>query len=162
MYNVCKQRYTNENNLISYLILFCSELYIPLWVFKLYGYTMTCICMCGVPSENSNKMKNQKYHIVGTILKSNIKIVERGKIDIPSTQLHDRSLSWLATGTSIESGGVKITENRIETRYLTAMLYQINIIIYKSLSIFCLIFYLIVYSNWCHYPVHLGGYWLVN
>ena len=118
MYNVCKQRYTNENYLIliSYLILFCSELYIPLWVFKLYGYTMTCICMCGVPSEKSNKMKNKKYHIVGTILKSNIKIVEWGKIDIPSTQLHDRSLSWLATDTSIESGGVKSTENRIPIR----------------------------------------------
>jgi len=29
----------------------------------------------------SNKMKKKKYHTVGTIPKSNRKIVERGKID---------------------------------------------------------------------------------
>ena len=43
-------------------------------------------------------MKNKKYYKVGTIPKSNIKIVERGKIDTPNTQIHDRSLSWLGTG----------------------------------------------------------------
>jgi len=37
-------------------------------------------------------MKNKKYHTVGTILRSNIKIVERGKIDTPNTQIHD--CSW--------------------------------------------------------------------
>jgi hypothetical protein len=37
---------------------------------------------------------------VGTISKSNIKIVERGKTDSPSTQIHDRSISWLGTDTS--------------------------------------------------------------
>jgi hypothetical protein len=76
------------------------------------------ICMCGVPYRQRSLTiwKTKKYHIVGTILKSNIKIVEWGKIDIRSTQLHDRSLSWLATGTSIESGGVKSTENRIPIR----------------------------------------------
>jgi hypothetical protein len=30
-------------------------------------------------------MKNKKYHTVGTVLKSNSKIVERGKIDTPNT-----------------------------------------------------------------------------
>ena len=30
-------------------------------------------------------MKNEKCHSVGTIQKSNIKIVERGKIDIPTS-----------------------------------------------------------------------------
>jgi hypothetical protein len=40
-----------------------------------------------------NKMKNKKYHTVGTISKSNIKIVETGKIDAPDIQLHERSLS---------------------------------------------------------------------
>jgi len=30
------------------------------------------------------KKKNKKYHSVGTILKSNIKIVGRGKIDTPN------------------------------------------------------------------------------
>jgi hypothetical protein len=53
-------------------------------------------------------MKNIKYHIVGIIPISNIKIVERGKIDNPSTQTHDCSLSWLGTSTSIKSGGVKL------------------------------------------------------
>jgi len=28
-----------------------------------------------------NKMKNKKYHTVGPVLKSKVKIVERGKID---------------------------------------------------------------------------------
>jgi hypothetical protein len=40
--------------------------------------------------------------------KSNIKIVERGKIDTPNTQIHDCSLSWLSTGTLIKSGGVNL------------------------------------------------------
>ena len=35
------------------------------------------------------------------------KFVERGNIDTPNTQIHDRSLSWLDSGTSIKSGGVK-------------------------------------------------------
>ena len=34
-------------------------------------------------------MKNKKYHTVGTVPKSNRKIVERGKIDTLSTQIHD-------------------------------------------------------------------------
>jgi len=49
-----------------------------------------------------NTMKNKKYHTVETVLKSNRKIVERGKIDTTNTQRHDRSLSWLGTGTSIK------------------------------------------------------------
>ena len=48
-------------------------------------------------------MKNKKYHTVGTIHKSDIKIVERGKMDTPNTEMHDRSLSWLDTGTSMKS-----------------------------------------------------------
>ena len=43
---------------------------------------------------------------VGTFPKSNIKIVEIGKIDTPSTQIHGRSLSLLSIGTSIKCGGV--------------------------------------------------------
>ena len=53
-------------------------------------------------------MKNTNVHIVETIPKSNIKIIERVGIDTPNTQIHDRSLSWLGTGTSITSGGVKL------------------------------------------------------
>jgi hypothetical protein len=46
----------------------------------------------------------------------------KDKIDTPSTQIHDRSLSWLGTGTSIKSGGVKLvllTQNKIEKRDVT-------------------------------------------
>jgi len=46
--------------------------------------------------------------MVGTIPKSNRKIVKREKIDIPNTQIHDCSLLCLGTGTSIKSGGVKL------------------------------------------------------
>jgi lysylphosphatidylglycerol synthetase-like protein (DUF2156 family) len=44
-----------------------------------------------------NQMKSKKYHSVGKIPKSNIKIVERGIIDIRSTHIHDRSLFLLDT-----------------------------------------------------------------
>ena len=53
-------------------------------------------------------MKNKKYNTAGTVPKSNIKIVERDTVDTPNTQIHNRSLSWLGTGTSIKSGGAKI------------------------------------------------------
>ena len=45
---------------------------------------------------------------VGTFPKSNIKIVEIGKIDTPNTQIHGLTLSLLGIGTSIESGGVRL------------------------------------------------------
>ena len=53
-------------------------------------------------------MKNKIYHTVKTIQTSNTIIAERGKIKTSNTQIHDRSLTWLGTGTSIKSGGVKI------------------------------------------------------
>jgi hypothetical protein len=53
-------------------------------------------------------MNNQKYHTVGTVLKSNLKIVERGKMDNPNTYIHDKAFPWLGTGTLIKSGGVKL------------------------------------------------------
>jgi hypothetical protein len=39
-------------------------------------------------------MKNKKYHTVGTISKSNIKIVDRSKID--TTNTNTRPLTFLA------------------------------------------------------------------
>jgi hypothetical protein len=42
------------------------------------------------------------------IPKSNGKIVKRGRIDTPNTQIHDRSRSWLGTGTLIKGDGVKL------------------------------------------------------
>ena len=53
------------------------------------------------------KMKT-KSTTVGTVLKSNRKIVEKDKIDTPYTHIHDWSLSWLVTYTSIKSGEVKL------------------------------------------------------
>jgi hypothetical protein len=37
-----------------------------------------------------NVIKTKKYHNVGTIPKSNMKIVEKGTIETPYTQVHDR------------------------------------------------------------------------
>jgi hypothetical protein len=34
------------------------------------------------------------------------KMVERCKIDTPNTQIHDRSLSWLGTGTLLKMAGL--------------------------------------------------------
>jgi hypothetical protein len=55
-------------------------------------------------------MKTNKQQILHcwNISKSKIKIVERGKIDTCNTHIHDRSLSWLDTDTSIKSGGLKL------------------------------------------------------
>ena len=58
-----------------------------------------------------NEMKNKKYCTVVTVLKCNRKIVGRGTIDTPNIQIHDFSLSWLGTGTSIKSGWVKLGPN---------------------------------------------------
>ena len=43
-----------------------------------------------------NTYGRSKYHTVGIILASNIQIAEKGKIDTPNTQIHDRShfLAW--------------------------------------------------------------------
>jgi hypothetical protein len=46
--------------------------------------------------------------VVGTVPKSNRKIVEKSKIDTPCTQIQYHLLSWLDTGTSVTSGGVKL------------------------------------------------------
>jgi hypothetical protein len=51
-------------------------------------------------------MKNKKYHTVGTVLILRRQIVERGKIDIHDTQIYDRSISWLGTGTSRKRMGL--------------------------------------------------------
>ena len=49
----------------------------------------------------NNKMKIKITKTVGTVPKSNRKIVERGNIDT-SKHTNDCSLSWLGTGTSIK------------------------------------------------------------
>jgi hypothetical protein len=46
------------------------------------------------------KIKN-----TGKVLKCNRKILEISKFDTPNTQIHNRSLSWLGTDTSVKSDG---------------------------------------------------------
>ena len=52
--------------------------------------------------------EEQNISTVRTVKKSNRKIVKRYKIDTPNKQIHDISLSWLDTGTSIKSGRIKL------------------------------------------------------
>jgi len=49
-------------------------------------------------------MKKKKYQ---TLSKIQSKIIERGKINTHNAYIHDRSHSWLGSGTSIKSGGVR-------------------------------------------------------
>jgi hypothetical protein len=49
------------------------------------------------------KIKN-----TGKVLKCNRKILEISKFDTPNTQIHNRSLSWLGTDTSVKSGKLQI------------------------------------------------------
>ena len=53
-------------------------------------------------------MKNKKYHTVGTIPRSNIKIIESSKIDTSITLINDHPLSCLGTVTSIKVGWFKL------------------------------------------------------
>jgi hypothetical protein len=50
-------------------------------------------------------MKN-KYHT--NEQNQNRQILEIGKIDTPNTHIHDCSLSWLGTCTSVKGGGPKL------------------------------------------------------
>jgi hypothetical protein len=52
-----------------------------------------------------NKIKNKKIPHSWNILKIKSKMVERGQ-STPLTHIHDRSLSWLGTCTTIESGRI--------------------------------------------------------
>jgi hypothetical protein len=54
------------------------------------------------------KIKKRKYQTVGPIPKFYRKIVERDKIYTLNTQIHDRSLSSVGTGTAITNGGFKL------------------------------------------------------
>jgi hypothetical protein len=60
----------------------------------------------------------KKYNTVKTIPKSNIRIIEREKIDT-TNKIHDRSLSWLGPGTSVKSSDKIDTTNKIHDRSLS-------------------------------------------
>ena len=71
------------------------------------------------------KMKNKKYHTVGTVPKFNKKIAERGKIDTLKTQIHYHSLSWLGTFRL----SLKCINHTIDLKYLltrTQVFYSYN------------------------------------
>jgi hypothetical protein len=59
----------------------------------------------------NNKIENNKYHTVRTVLNIPIKkIRKKSKNDTPNTYIyiHYCLLSWLEIGTSIKSGRVKL------------------------------------------------------
>ena len=57
--------------------------------------------------SRKHKIKNKKEMPHGrTIPISNSR--ERGKFDTPNTQIHDSTHFWFDTGTSINSGGIKL------------------------------------------------------
>ena len=51
--------------------------------------------------NNILKLKSNKYHTLRTVPILNRQIVENIKIDTTNTEIHDRSLLRLGTGTSI-------------------------------------------------------------
>ena len=56
-----------------------------------------------------NKTKNKKKTTLSEQVQNTIeKLLKRSNIDTPNTYIHDDSLSWLGTGTTVKSGGVKI------------------------------------------------------
>lgn len=65
-------------------------------------------------NQNNPKNKKQKYiRHCRTVPKPYSKTVERGKIDPPNTQIHNRSFSLLGTSTSIKSVYLRISLNGI-------------------------------------------------
>ena len=63
-------------------------------------------------------MKKKKNYIIGIVPKANRKIAERSKIGSPNTQIHDCSLSWIRTSTSIKSGRVKSLRTIISVHFV--------------------------------------------
>ena len=54
------------------------------------------------------KLKTKKIPHCFESAKIHRKNRNKGEIDTPKTQMHDRLLSWLGTDTSIKSDGVKL------------------------------------------------------
>ena len=66
----------------------------------------------------ANEVKNKKYHSVGTVLKSNIKMVVRGKIDYDK----DVTLSFMSSYKHLnENGGIKRVLSA-QTSHFSAMM----------------------------------------
>ena len=73
----------------SYTLAHLSESYTLAYLSE--NYTLAYL------SDQFNKMKNKAFHTVVIIPKSNIKIVERGKIDTRNTQLHAAPIKRIIT-----------------------------------------------------------------
>ena len=58
--------------------------------------------------QHSKRWTTTKYRTTGTVPTYNSKTVERGNIKYPNIHIHDCSLSWLGTGTSIKHDRVKL------------------------------------------------------
>ena len=79
-------------------------------------------------------MKNKIPHCRQKQFQNQIrKSLNRGKIDTPNTQIHDRSLPWLSTGTSIKkSGGVKLelwTQHPLLCGHASVFHMRVNIVL---------------------------------
>jgi len=93
-----------------------------------------------------NKMKNKKYHTLGTVSLSNRQIVEWDRIDIPNTHILDSPLSCLDTGSEVFSltfliTAVKNTDDHIYSmtpyvffRFLSCYYSAVDHTIFLSLT----------------------------
>jgi hypothetical protein len=63
------------------------------------------------------KWKKYIYHTVGKVPVFNKKFVEICKFDIPNTHINDPS--WLSSGTSIKSDGIKLVNSRFSKAFLS-------------------------------------------
>jgi hypothetical protein len=59
-------------------------------------------------NDTSDQMKNKNKISLSEKFKNQIKFAERGKIVTTNIQIHDSSLFWFDTGTSIKSVWIKL------------------------------------------------------
>lgn len=94
-------------------------------------------------SESSiNTIQSKEYQTVRTILKSNIKTVERGKFDTPYTHIHDNWLSWWGTGTLIKGGG-----NRLKFDIFSNSIYVIYFYLFLKFVTVCNTLFVVAYLS---------------
>ena len=76
------------------VVLIWAQMYI--YITRIIQLRWECRRLQHISKNNLNWMKNKRYHTVATV-------------SIEKSLIQDRSLSWLGKGTSINSGGVKLT-----------------------------------------------------
>ena len=70
--------------------------------------------------------------------------------DYHNSQIHDRSLSWLGTGTSINSGGIKLAL-WAQTSSFSEMMWETCVYTVKYFNLFCMVI-IILWLSWCLMP----------